>query len=87
MVVEISPCLFCGVCNCSTTSDRSFFNCEKSFQKGPRYTYQKNQVFQRYFDAIYNPCDIHLTIYDPTLPLKQKITEKTYDFESSSLCN
>lgn len=34
------------------------------------------QGFQRYFETVYNPCQLSRTIYDATLILKHKFIEK-----------
>lgn len=34
------------------------------------------QAFQKYFENVYNPCHLSRTIYDVTLTLKHKVTEK-----------
>lgn len=54
----------------------TFVSLQTKFKKGTSTHIKEIFVFQRYFETVYNPRDLHRTIFEATATLKEKLIEK-----------
>lgn len=58
-----------------------FHLCRLNSRKVEVHTSRKFKLSKKYFETVYNSCELHRTIYDATLTLKHKGTKKLSHFK------